>query len=204
MPNELLGRVRTRSLNSAMVHDFATWFRGKVRIHPPAQPEQIERTEAQLGFKQPELLKRILSEVGNGGSGPGYGLIGVDGGHADFKGEHLAELGREPGALERKILPICNWGCGIYCCLECSNADSSVSNFNPKTHALAEENLISVTATSAFGETNRIFERRAKPARPSIITPTQLSLIRHKDSFTQFTSEWADGVLLWDQIESSL
>jgi hypothetical protein len=148
----------------------------------------------------PQLLSEILTEIGNGGFGPGYGLVGVEGGYAEFKGEHLAELAQELGALDRKILPICNWGCGIYSCLDCGKPEAPVLTFNPETHALAEENLVSVSIISTSGEVTKVHERQPKAPRPSIRTPQNLQLIPHRPSFEQFISDWAGGRPLWEEI----
>jgi hypothetical protein len=177
---------------------------GSAKIHPQATPEQIAATEAAIGFKLPQLFKEIFRRIGNGGFGPGYGLIGVHGGYADFKGEHLAELGQELGALDRKVVPICNWGCGIYSCLDCAKPEAPVTIFNPQAHALALENLVSISITSASGEVTKIHERKTKSPRPSIKTPKDLSLIPHKPSFQEFISDWANGRALWEEIKASL
>jgi hypothetical protein len=201
MQEQLLTRIRARASDAETVHDFAKRMRGHARIHPLATPEQITATQVVLGFPLPQLLQEILMQIGNGGFRPGYGLIGVDGGYADFKGEHLAELARELGALDRRILPICNWGCGIYSCLDCSKPEVPVLTFNPQTHALAKENLISVSIVSKSGEVTKVHERQSKAPRPSIRTPENLQLIPHKSSFEEFISEWADGRSLWEEIE---
>jgi hypothetical protein len=201
MHEQLLIRILARASDPGRVHDFAKPFRGHARIHPQATLEQITATQADLGFALPQLLQEILLKIGNGGFGPGYGLIGVVGGYADSKGEHLVELARELGALDRKILPICNWGCGIYSCLDCSKPEAPVLTFNPETHALAEENLVSVSIISRSGEVTKVRERQPQAPRPSIQTPANLQLIPHRSSFQEFISDWADGRRLWEEIE---
>ncbi len=47
---------------------------------PPASEAQMRKTEQQLGFALPPLLRLLYTHVANGGFGPGYGLIGVIGG----------------------------------------------------------------------------------------------------------------------------
>src|SRR2546427_887174 len=204
MTDELLTRVLARASDLATIHDNTKYWTAVPKIHPQASPEQIATTEAAVGFELPQLLKEILVRIGNGGFGPGYGLIGVQGGYADFKGEHLAELGQELGALDRKILPICNWGCGIYSCLDCSKPETPVSTFNPQTHALAPENLVRVSITSPSGEVTKVYEREPKPSRPSIKTPKDLRLIPHRRSFQEYISDWASGRRLWEEIEPLL
>jgi hypothetical protein len=46
-------------------------------VAAPATAAQVDAAEAALGFTIPPLLRRLYIEVGNGGFGPGYGLIGV-------------------------------------------------------------------------------------------------------------------------------
>src|SRR5690242_3913384 len=46
----------------------------------PADRVGVARDERRLGFTLPALLKRLYAEIGNGGFGPGYGLIGLTNG----------------------------------------------------------------------------------------------------------------------------
>lgn len=48
---------------------------------PPATEQQIRRTEQQLGFSLPPLLRLLYTQIANGGFGPGYGIIGAAGGY---------------------------------------------------------------------------------------------------------------------------
>jgi len=201
MTDELITRVLARASDAATIHDYTKYWTAVPKIYSPATPEQIASTQAAIGFELPQLLKEILVKIGNGGFGPGYGLIGVEGGYADFKGEHLAELGEELGALERKILPVCNWGCGIYSCVDCAKDEAAVFIFNPQTSALAPENIVSVAITSPSGETTKVYERKPRAPRPAIVTPKELALTLHKRSFAEFMSDWANGLSLWDQME---
>jgi hypothetical protein len=47
---------------------------------PPATETQILKTEQQLGFALPPLLRLLYTHIANGGFGPGYGIIGAIGG----------------------------------------------------------------------------------------------------------------------------
>ncbi len=93
----------------------------------PATAKAIARAEAELGFKLPELLARIYREIANGGFGPGYGIIGLTGGYLD-NGRSIVDLYRElkPGSITEwqwpdGLLPICDWGCAILSCVDCSS-----------------------------------------------------------------------------------
>ena len=103
----------------------------------PVKMAVIEEAESKLGFKLPQLLKSCYVEIGNGGFGPGYGLIGFDGGAAsDFgsitdafnqlKSDHQA-LGNQWPA---QLLPFCDWGCNIFFCVDCSDENSPIYTFD--------------------------------------------------------------------------
>lgn len=88
----------------------------------PATETEIQSAEICLGFSLPPLLRRVYSEVADGGFGPGYGIYRVS-------PEPVAGLGQESilhayNVLTRdphwpaKILPLCDWGCGNWSCLD--------------------------------------------------------------------------------------
>jgi len=103
---------------------------------PPASQRVIANTERQLGFKLPELLKSIYSEVGNGGFGPGRGgtIIGLKGGYDSDLGtlvEAYAEMqtGQAFDGLvwPSGLLPFCEWGCNIFSCVDCNTSPYLIS-----------------------------------------------------------------------------
>jgi hypothetical protein len=70
------------------------------RLHP-GDPVEIANDEMRLGFTLPSLMKRVDAEIGNGGFGPGCGLIGLTNGTPDDTGKtaprHLQSItGRGP------------------------------------------------------------------------------------------------------------
>jgi hypothetical protein len=92
---------------------------------PVATVGVVEETERLLGFAIPALLRSCLLGVGNGGYGPGYGLIGVAGGYASDSGT-LVEVRSglrdacESEGLEwpKGLLPFCEWGSNIFSCVD--------------------------------------------------------------------------------------
>lgn len=50
-------------------------------VFAPATEEQLQATEARLGFSLPHLLRSLYAHVANGGFGPGTGLRGAIGGY---------------------------------------------------------------------------------------------------------------------------
>src|SRR5436190_3748213 len=44
-------------------------------LHPPCSEAEIEAVEARAGIRLPEDYRRFLLGAGNGGAGPGYGMM---------------------------------------------------------------------------------------------------------------------------------
>jgi hypothetical protein len=142
----------------------------------PATSADFVTDEACLGFSIPPLLKAVYLEVGNGGFGPGYGLIGMTGGQPDDRGNVSPELYlqfREPYPEEQSwdwplaLLPICHWGCGILSCIRCDAPDFPMVIFDPNVHDDAK------SWKDAF------FDEAA--------------------SLEGWLEDWASGVNLWDR-----
>ena len=81
----------------------------------------------------PPLLRKLYLGVGNGGFGPGFGIFGVKGGHpaeivsgAQTIDAVYVALRADPQWWPEKLLPICDWGCAIWSCLDCRTADGPV------------------------------------------------------------------------------
>ena len=78
----IISRIRKRiSDPSQVIEAHHQAYPGK--IYPPATPGDIATAEEKIGFHLPELLKEIYQIIGNGGFGPGYGLIGIGDGYRD-------------------------------------------------------------------------------------------------------------------------
>ncbi len=143
-------------------------------LYPAASASELAAAEARLGFALPGVLSEVYARIANGGFGPGYGLIGVEGGFADSDGSvvDLYELRRaeSPGgsAWPDKLLPICAWGCAIYACVDCSSSAGPVVTFDPGAHHDDDGD------GSVFA--------------------------RSHDSLYDWFDEWVRGVNLWDRM----
>src|SRR5262245_8220936 len=96
---------------------------------PPVSEDAVDKAEKDLGFAIPALLKSCYLAVGNGGFGPGYGIIGVDGGYASDYGNVVETHGvlkqdqeSEGHEWPNGLLPFCEWGCNIFSCVDCRDA----------------------------------------------------------------------------------
>ncbi len=111
----------------------------------PAPLDAVEDAEARVQLPLPRLLRTLYLEVGNGGFGPGYGILGVRAGHGDDDGKTAIDLYREAHSevpsswnqLPRSLLPVCYWGCGIYSFVDCSDPATAIWAWdpNPVPHA---------------------------------------------------------------------
>ena len=117
---------------------------GPPRPESPASERELSAFERSVGFQLPELWRRIYGEVGNGGFGPGYGLLGLISGAKSDDGDSALDLYRvftedeDPEDPEfrwpKGLVPICHWGCAIYSCVDLAKPEAPVVRFDPNGH----------------------------------------------------------------------
>jgi SMI1 / KNR4 family (SUKH-1) len=109
------------------------------KVYRPASSRLVQSTEKRLGFRLPKLLQRIYTQVGNGGFGPFYGFVGLEGG-ARLDGKTLVSLYEYLTNLESeneiwkwpdRLLPVCSFGCGDWVCIDCGDARLRLFMFDP-------------------------------------------------------------------------
>jgi len=116
-----------------------------------ASPAEVEVFEGAVGFSLPAFYRRLLTEVANGGFGPGFGMVGIPpSGHieddlsGDLREFYLA--GRAQPELEWRtpcgLLALCSWGCGVLSYVDCFSERAAVVTNE------ASENRIEFTETS--------------------------------------------------------
>ena len=115
--------------------------------HPPVSEKIIQQAEQKLGQPLPQILKILFSSIANGGFGPGYGIVGLDGGHPTDEGDSSVGLYTKYSEADPEdphwhwpsgLLPFCHWGCAIYSCVDCTTADGQIIWFDPNAHELDE------------------------------------------------------------------
>jgi hypothetical protein len=120
--DDLIEDIRRRAQDPNTRTDFAK--RSCPPIAPKLSAEAIAEAERGLGFTLHPLHRRLFEEVGNGGFGPGAGLIGLPGGHTDENGHSLIELRYIFGVdaqhygLPHGVTPLCNLGSGRWACVD--------------------------------------------------------------------------------------
>ena len=94
---------------------------------PPCSRDAVHQAEKLLQLKFPSLLVECLTQVGNGGFGPGYGLIGIQGSESDFGDlvNTCMQIRRDRADKQwtHDLLPFCAWGCNIFACVDCKTSD---------------------------------------------------------------------------------
>jgi hypothetical protein len=120
--DELIRGVARRAQNPETRTDYAD--RGAPQLAPPASATALLEAEIELGFAMHPLHRRLLAVVGNGGFGPGDGLIGIRGGRLDDRGRSIIELRNDlwtsarMAGLPPHVLALCDWGDAIWSCLD--------------------------------------------------------------------------------------
>jgi hypothetical protein len=116
---QVIRAIRDRAANPATRTDYAAIRRRDVP--PPPTQEAIQAGQRAMGFALYPLHRRLFEQVGNGGFGPGDGLIGLPGGSLDVHGHSILELRnilRAETPLPAPVVPLCDWGDGIYSCID--------------------------------------------------------------------------------------
>jgi hypothetical protein len=120
--DDLIRAVRQRAADRTVRTDYAD--RGCPELPPPASGKVVATSESALGFPLHRFHRRLLTEVGNGGFGPGDGLIGLPGGRLDDDGRSAIELrdalwtDSETAGLPETVIALCDWGDAIWSCVD--------------------------------------------------------------------------------------
>lgn len=135
----LLELLHERAVASSRATDMAKL--GPFPHFEPATHMMISACESQLGFDLPEIYRDALRTVGNGGFGPGYGILGIGeyGAHDDLDrdlvdcyGSHkLVNTAYACWHWPDGVLPFCYYGCDIYACVNCLQSPFRVYLFDP-------------------------------------------------------------------------
>jgi hypothetical protein len=139
--DSLIARIRSRVANPLRAVDAATWVCPMPTIAPPANPAEVDAAETALGFAVPQVLRRLYTEVGNGGFGPNYGLEGVPTippvpGHADIVALYECYNWEPPPDYPVHVwpggwVPLIGGGCNYIECVDFLRPPNAVALFDP-------------------------------------------------------------------------
>lgn len=85
--------------------------------YPPISEADLHACEQRIGHELPELLRRVYTEVSNGGFGPSYDLLGLPpGGHRAYEvgPDALEEYEKYPEVSSVLGFPLVAAGCSMY------------------------------------------------------------------------------------------
>lgn len=154
MTDPIVAELRRRAADSSRCTDSASQF--PVKAHAPLDGPSISQAEKMLGRKLPALLRDAYEHVGNGGFGPGYGLLPLLA-NGEQEDETVVDLYAAFGSADPEdsawswpvhLVPFCDWGCAIRSCVDCSSADGAVVTFDPNVRGIGEPML------NAFAQTH--------------------------------------------------
>ncbi|MEU8138815.1 SMI1/KNR4 family protein [Streptodolium elevatio] len=104
----------------AQAEEVAAYFAGAERgpVFPPASAADVEAAERRIGYALPDLLRRVYTEIGDGGFGPDFGLVSLRRGQrmpgdlTDWPSVHTDRTHRY-GAPPRSWLLLAFGGCSM-------------------------------------------------------------------------------------------
>src|SRR5262245_42233990 len=106
-----------------------------VEVNPVLSLDEIAAAEDQLGFRLPALLRQLYLEIGNGGFGPGHGLLPLLPSGIIKEGRFVVNMYIQKQHSKKwysSILPFASWGCGILSCIDLGvDDDPTVYRFEP-------------------------------------------------------------------------
>ncbi|MFE7584364.1 SMI1/KNR4 family protein [Streptomyces gardneri] len=104
-------------------------------LPPAASAEEVAAAETVLGFALPPLLASLYREVANGGYGPDYQLLPLAGAGrtvlSEYQSERTSSAEGETPYWPAGVLPILDWGCGMYAAVDCRSETAAVLLFEP-------------------------------------------------------------------------
>jgi hypothetical protein len=133
-PDGTLRRLYTRGTPRYLRARDRGWIEPLPPLRP-ASPAAVAEAEALAGIPLPPLLRRLYLEIGNGGFGPGYGIVGLRDGFAVHPGEtaldSLQRRGEWPAGGPAVPMLLCAWGCGITSTVDLADGQIWGSDPNP-------------------------------------------------------------------------
>jgi hypothetical protein len=117
----LLNAINERAHDPKRFVDLPDVVNKTYELPPPVSPAELSHAEQRLGFQLPGLLRNMYLHVGNGGFGPGYGLLALNSNGAknfhmnlvDWYLEGVNFSHPDYPAWPRFFITLCDWGDGI-------------------------------------------------------------------------------------------
>jgi SMI1 / KNR4 family (SUKH-1) len=139
--SEVAGRICGVTAFDSLVQRVAAKADETTAELPPVlSAAEIAAAEEALGFTLPPLLARLYQEVADGGFGPDYQLYPLIAGPLIAGQRTVVSVYQEERAESSAgdnphwpagVLPILDWGCGMYAAVDCQSEQAPVLLFEP-------------------------------------------------------------------------
>ena len=117
--SDLLRRIRERAVHQAEA------------LPTCATDQDTTAAERELGFDLPALVNLLYLQVANGGFGPENTLLPLVGDGRTAVSEYVSLRNAHSEYRPRGVLPILDWGCGMYAAVDCLDPAAPVLLFEP-------------------------------------------------------------------------
>jgi len=156
----LLERVKERIRDPKRFVDLPDVVNKKYKLYPPVSLLDLEIAERRLGFPLPRLLSKLYLLIGNGGFGPGYGLLalnnmGAKNYHLNLVDEYLEMTHHtlpDYPPWPPRILTVCDWGDGITSVLNANDPVCPVLRFHGDKYEEGPWEKVMITEASSLQE----------------------------------------------------
>jgi hypothetical protein len=178
MTTTLVAKLRERASDSSRATDEAADM--PIGASPAVDDESIARAETILGRRLPDLLRDVYRHVGDGGFGPGYGLLRLlpdprSDDRESVVGLYTAFCSTDPEdaawSWPVDLIPFCDWGCAIRTCVDCSTPNGAIITFDPNVRDPGE--------------------------------PMSKALAATHPSLESWFADWLAGIRIWDRMFES-
>lgn len=125
--DDLLQRVAVRAAQQAEAEGRS--------LRPPVSGADLDLAEEQLGFRLHPLLRRLYSEIADGGFGPEHSLLSL----AEAVSETMTRAAQDIQDLQDgqqrywplEAVAILDWGCGMNAVVDCRSPEGAVLLVDP-------------------------------------------------------------------------
>jgi len=135
------------------------------RANPTITSAEVDYVEQQLGFRLPTLIRRLSTEVADGGYGPHWGInrlkhppglpfgpewdvwMSVESWHRWFREDHSPEGQSWLAARPRQLIRYCEVGCNISICIDCTTDTGTLFQDDPNLSQDPMESLVPMPET---------------------------------------------------------
>ncbi|MEL5957895.1 SMI1/KNR4 family protein [Streptomyces sp. CLV115] len=132
----------------ALVRRVAAASAASDLLQPPISAAELAGAERDLGFRLHPLLAALYRKAGNGGFGPADSVLPLRGGPDEnwetsavqaYQDRIPPEGADTWWSWPKGVVPVLDWGCARFACVDCHSEDGTVLLFDP--NAIGDQDL---------------------------------------------------------------